>query len=92
MLGEEIYQCLTPDVNIALDRLYPEQQSRFVSVSLLGFTMGMFPVLDSADINNMNVSVTVKARISWVFIRVLSSSTPKSRKDIAVLWSLRILN
>lgn len=63
MFGEEIYQHLTPDMNIALGRLYPEQKSRFATVNLLGFTMGVLPVLDHADINNMNVSVMERSEL-----------------------------
>lgn len=55
-------------------------------MSLL-FCYGYIFSFDHADINKMNVSVTmVKARISWVFISALPSSILNSRKDITVLW------
>lgn len=48
--------------------------------------MGMFSLLDHADIINMSVPVTmVKARISWFFISALPNSILNSREDINVL-------
>lgn len=60
---EEQYWCLISDMNItqALSR----EKISLLSVSLLCFAVGMFSLLDHANIINMNVSVTmVKGRIS----------------------------
>lgn len=55
-------------------------------MSLLCSAMGMFPVLDHADINNMNVSVTMVNGQNKSVFSALPSSVLNSRRDVTVPW------